>query len=80
MFCSLIREQADYKDAFSRQIDATKSKQCFLGVRSVYGSLRNHLESALVSVKKFEEGAKHQEANQDQLIENYFATNKASLQ
>ncbi len=80
MVCSEIRTRTDFIDASTRQTEATKSKQCFLGVRSVFSTLRSSLESALVSVKKFEEGAKQQEAIQDQLREETFLANKATLQ
>ncbi|DBB03131.1 TPA: hypothetical protein ACH3X1_013362 [Trebouxia sp. C0004] len=77
---SEIQRQTHFIDASTRQTKATESKQCFLGVRSVFSSLRSSLESALVSVKKFEEGAKQQEAIQDQLREENFLAKKASLQ
>ncbi len=80
MFCSSIQEGTDYIDASTRQAEATESKQCFMGVRSVFSILRSTLESALVSLKKLEEDAKQQEAIHDQSIEENFLVNKASLQ
>jgi hypothetical protein len=80
VFCSSIREGADYIAASTRQGEATESKQCFMGVRSVFSRLRSTLESALVSLKKLEEDAKQQEAIHDQSIEENFLVNKASLQ
>ncbi|DBA82060.1 TPA: hypothetical protein ACH3X1_007753 [Trebouxia sp. C0004] len=75
-----VRGEAEFTDASSRQTAATTSKQCFLGVRSVFGSLRNSLERALSSVKNLEEDAKQHEATQDQLIEENFLANKKWLQ